>query len=235
MVTMDHTEAIRTGAAQKYLLDELSPEERSQYEEHFFDCTLCADDVKSAAAFVDNLKAVLAEPVVVRAEALAEDRPRPAPWRLFWPVPAGALAALVSMLGVPAAYLAFVEVPRLRSALADAESPQAATWQFLSVSRGEPPVVKVTKTTRMVGLTLSKSSERVFPFYLCEVRELGDRVVSRAVVPGPGPGAELQILIPVSVMPPGAYVLHLAGLESATSTAGADLARYPFTLQLREE
>ena len=35
---MDHSEVMRMGAAEKYLLNELTEEERSQYEEHFFDC-----------------------------------------------------------------------------------------------------------------------------------------------------------------------------------------------------
>jgi len=35
---MDHGESIRLMAAEKYLLGELAPELREQFEEHFFDC-----------------------------------------------------------------------------------------------------------------------------------------------------------------------------------------------------
>ncbi len=42
---MDHSEATRTMASEKYLLDELSDEARDSFEEHFFDCRVCAADV----------------------------------------------------------------------------------------------------------------------------------------------------------------------------------------------
>ena len=33
-------------AAERYLLGELTDAERDQFEEHFFDCSACADDVR---------------------------------------------------------------------------------------------------------------------------------------------------------------------------------------------
>src|SRR5260370_38440374 len=59
---MDHTEANQLMIAEKYLLDELSPESRDQFEEHFFGCTECALDVRAGAALVEQMKVVLSEP-----------------------------------------------------------------------------------------------------------------------------------------------------------------------------
>lgn len=42
------------------MLGELDEESRSAFEEHYFSCHACAADVKAAAVFVDNAKAVLA-------------------------------------------------------------------------------------------------------------------------------------------------------------------------------
>jgi anti-sigma factor RsiW len=56
---MDHDEAVRMRAAEKYVLGELSPVLREEYEEHFFACVACALEVKAAAAFVDNACDVL--------------------------------------------------------------------------------------------------------------------------------------------------------------------------------
>jgi len=55
---MDHNEAIQLQAAEKYVLGELSPPLRDEFEEHFFDCQECALDVKAAAGFVDNARHV---------------------------------------------------------------------------------------------------------------------------------------------------------------------------------
>ncbi len=53
---MDHHEALRCEAVEKYLLDELAPQERDDFEEHFFDCPECAADLKTTAAFLDEAK-----------------------------------------------------------------------------------------------------------------------------------------------------------------------------------
>jgi len=39
-------------AVEKYLLEELTPELRDEFEEHFFDCQECALDVQATAAFM---------------------------------------------------------------------------------------------------------------------------------------------------------------------------------------
>jgi hypothetical protein len=46
---MGHDEAVRILATEKYLLGELSPELRDQFEEHLFDCQRCAFDLRAAA------------------------------------------------------------------------------------------------------------------------------------------------------------------------------------------
>ncbi|PYK95449.1 MAG: hypothetical protein DME36_01995 [Verrucomicrobia bacterium] len=56
---MDHYEALQLQAAVKYVLGELPPSLRDEFEEHFFECPKCALDVNAAAEFVDNVRAVL--------------------------------------------------------------------------------------------------------------------------------------------------------------------------------
>ncbi len=56
---MDHNEALRLHAVEKYVLGELPPSLRDEFEEHFFECQECALDVNAAAEFVDNVRAVL--------------------------------------------------------------------------------------------------------------------------------------------------------------------------------
>ena len=56
---MDHNEALRLHAVEKYVLGELPPSLRDEFEEHFFECQECALDVRAAAEFVDNVRAVL--------------------------------------------------------------------------------------------------------------------------------------------------------------------------------
>ena len=53
---MDHQQATQRTAVEKYLLDELTGEERDQFEEHFFDCQECATDLRATAGFMAAAK-----------------------------------------------------------------------------------------------------------------------------------------------------------------------------------
>ena len=75
---MEHDEAVRSRAAEHYVAHELSPAERDGFEEHFFDCQECADDVRFEVTFAANARAVFREQ---RAEQLPVPAPRRAsPW-----------------------------------------------------------------------------------------------------------------------------------------------------------
>jgi hypothetical protein len=233
---MEHAEAIDTGAAERYALGRMSEAERDRYEEHFFDCHDCAEEVRSASLFLENAEAVVRESEV--AKRSAEDRvvvlPRASRgWKaLFWPMPLGAAAALVLLLGVPLVYLGLVKVPRLERARPEAEALQAAPWHFLSVSRSEPQAVRVAPGQRMIGFTLTKSGTRAHPFYSCEVRDASGRVVESNVIPAPPQGGELSIVVPTGKLQPGAHVIAVAGLESPSGRPAADsVTLYPFTLE----
>jgi hypothetical protein len=49
---MDHNQSTNLMAVEKYLLEELTPDVRDEFEEHFFDCEECATDLQATAAFM---------------------------------------------------------------------------------------------------------------------------------------------------------------------------------------
>lgn len=237
-MTMDHSQAMSTHAAERYALGEMDEAERDAFEAHFFECPECAEEVKVAFRFLGAAEsAVRQDEPALGAEDAADSRP-PLPKTagfgvrgLFWPVPLGVVAAVVLVLGGAAVYLATVTVPRLERSLAQNEALQPAPWLFLSVSRSEPPRVTVSAGESWVGLTLSRNSDRSFPYYRCEIRDANDQAVLRSVIPGVPARDELQILVPTGKLRPGAYVLAVAGLESPSSaTPSTPLTRYHFTL-----
>jgi len=59
---MNHNEASRLMASEKYLLDELSPAEMEAFEEHLFDCNECSLDVRAGSLFLEHGKVELANP-----------------------------------------------------------------------------------------------------------------------------------------------------------------------------
>jgi len=53
---MTHDEATDSMAAERYILGELEPSERDAFEDHFFECDICADDVRDEAAIGDGVR-----------------------------------------------------------------------------------------------------------------------------------------------------------------------------------
>src|SRR6476646_7470388 len=58
---MDHETAIRVGAAERYFLGEMTGADRDAFEEHYFMCPECAEDVRALTVFSANAKAVFRE------------------------------------------------------------------------------------------------------------------------------------------------------------------------------
>ena len=61
---MDHNEAVRMQAVEKYILGELTPLLRAQFEEHYFDCADCALNLRSGVAFAAASRQYFAESTV---------------------------------------------------------------------------------------------------------------------------------------------------------------------------
>ena len=75
---MDHQTAKSANLLEQYLLGELAEAERSAFEEHYFSCPACAEEVVTATKFLDNARrplmrlaaeAPVAAPVVAPAAA----------------------------------------------------------------------------------------------------------------------------------------------------------------------
>src|SRR5207253_156009 len=119
---MDHEVIVKTQSAEKYLLGELRPPEREAFEQHYFECPECAEDVRLGFQFRENAKAVF------RHEPLQEYKSAPArksrDW-FAWMRPM-MLAPMAAGLAVAAfsAYENMLQIPALRARVAQLESPQ---------------------------------------------------------------------------------------------------------------
>jgi anti-sigma factor RsiW len=56
---VDHQSAVERNLTQRYVLGELDAAEAAEFEEHFFECSECAEDVRRTSEFAANLKALL--------------------------------------------------------------------------------------------------------------------------------------------------------------------------------
>jgi hypothetical protein len=128
-VIMDHEVVVREKMTERYLLDELKPEVRDEFEEHYFVCPECARDIRAGFEFVEQSKVVMAEdqePLSLAASAEAEiARPGWFAWfRLNFAVPA--LALLLAVVG----YQNLVTYPTLKAAL---KQPRVLPWASVNL------------------------------------------------------------------------------------------------------
>lgn len=226
---MDHLEAIRIEAAERYLLGELSPELREQYEEHFFECLECAQDVRTGAMFVDGARDIL---LSQKDSAPARVTPKESS-RSWWGAflrPA-ILAPAMALLILFAAYQNIVVIPGMSKAISESNTPQ--TIQSFSLasanSRAGGQFSINIPRNKPFTLFVDIPVDNQFAFYTCDLEtESGTLMVSSRVSPDEAKEA-VQMLIPSANLAAGKYVMIVRGHRSS-GEASSEVTRYPFAL-----
>jgi hypothetical protein len=233
---MDHHEAERTQVADRYLLGELSAAEREQFEDHFFSCPVCAEEVRVGTLFRANVRAVFEEAPQTVVE-VRKRNPTPAPSWLAWltlrPAVATAWASACLLLGI-SGYQGLVMLPRLQSQLAVATAPQPyQSYVLHSLSRGDDHVLQVSRQKQSIGLRVNLVPPYEFRNYQGEI--LNEAGSSLLTVLSPAPqrrGDPLGFLIRTSSLPPGAYTMVVHGLDdSSPQGPGTTIETYRFIIE----
>ncbi len=124
---MDHDSAAAQNMTERYLLDELDPATRDEFEEHYFNCTECAADVQAAAFLVDRIRdGAISGPEVHPVPLSQAGPPRPA-WPA-WLRPRFVVPVLAGLLLV-VGYQNLVTYPRLSRQLS---TPQILPWALVN-------------------------------------------------------------------------------------------------------
>jgi len=225
---MDHDEAVRTNVTERYLLDELDPELRDQFEEHLFDCQDCALDVRAAAMFVEQSKAILSE----HADAVPVRAPLPVPktsgW-FAWLRPAFAVPVLALLLAV-LGYQNFVTVPRLEQA---ANSPRVLPWASVNVStRGATPTAVAARPGEGFNLLVRIPPESRYASYRLDLYSPSGGLEWSRTIPAESAEETRSIYIPGANRTQGIYALAVQGITATGESS--DLGRYPIELQIQK-
>lgn len=76
---MNHESAINSEAAERYMLAEMTEAEREEFEDHYFDCTVCTDNVQTIEKLRDVLRSAPDKVQSIPALVL-QPPPATAPW-----------------------------------------------------------------------------------------------------------------------------------------------------------
>lgn len=206
---MDHESAIRTRAAERYLLGEIGDEERERFEEHFFSCPVCADDVRSASEFASGARAVFREERDAVRSGPSPVRIHSTPWwKGSWALSASACLN-VALLAVSAALGVLIVRP-----LPVQDVPEAHFVQEVPVlgpQRGSDPVREIARQTAQIVIAAFLPDGAGSLRY--QILDAGGKIV-RSGEMGPPPresSGQSLLSIPVSSLAAGEYRIVLMG------------------------
>ena len=206
---MDHNEAIQQHAAVKYVLGELSQPERDAYEEHYFDCSLCAVDVKAAAAFIDSTAEVLRQESVIAAPKGL----RPAPTGLLaWLRPIVAVPVFAALL-LTIAYQNTVTIPKAEEKAARGSGQlfsSSFSLQMANVRGGDEVKVRVHQNEGF-ALDFDFTPTVILDSYICQLQDESGRSLLQVSIPSSSVNKEVHLAVPGGLVRPGKYHLGFTG------------------------
>jgi hypothetical protein len=228
---MDHSFAIENHTAERYLLNELDEVERDAYEEHFFCCPECADEIKSASDFIEAARHAVQNELKAEIYSHAARRSIWGSWLNGWrsmlqPFPAAACALLVAVAGL-AGYQNSVTIPRLS---------QAASAQLITVA----PILRDSRAEIKV-ITIPKGGSFALPFEIppanyrsyeaSVVTASGVKKLSLSNISAVEAKNPLTIFVPVGALEPGRYAVLVEGVNEKTRE---EVNRFPFELKFQD-
>jgi hypothetical protein len=236
MTIMDHNEAVRLQAAEKYLLGELPKEQHSAFEEHFFDCSACAEEMKTTVAFMESSRQVVREavPQVADEKRLVPVVSRYGGW-LAWMRPAFAVpvfAALLLFIG----YQNGVTIPNLKgnSSSQSAEIISSSFHLAGSVRGGDESATKLqVRSGESFLLNFDFTPARTFSEYSWQLLDQAGRAVKHGTIGGDKKYQTVSLPVIGGMETAGKYNLVFFGGADGNgqATNEKDVQRLTFTVE----
>ena len=228
-LVMDHNEVVRQKLTERYLLNELEGEQRDEFEEHYFECSECALDIRAASEFVEGSKFVLGQPAeeVAPAGRASREPIHRGWWGWLRPQFAGAaLALLIAVVG----YQNLVTLPRLRGVL---QQPQTPPWAAVAVGTwgSSGPTVTVPRDSSFL-IFVRIPSDGTYTRYIADLYNPAGGLEYSLTIPATSVQDQWPVLIPGGNHEAGNYRISVRGV--AGSGEIKDVGSAPFTLQTQK-
>lgn len=237
---MDHFEAVRLKAAEKYVSGELPTDLRDQFEEHYFDCVECANDLKVLATFVT------ASRIVFEEEAAAKAPPRPQETERLgwfsWLRPVVAVPAIAG-LALVVIFQGAVTIPALKKQVAVGSIAQVyeSSYRLQGATRGESASTLTIRPNEGFALDFDFTPTQTSASYEGRLLDDSGRSVLAFHLPGGLANKEVHLVIPAGFVHAGEYSLALSGvpdaegkLASGSAQSTNEVQRLTFSVTVQE-
>jgi hypothetical protein len=226
---MDHHQATQLTAVEKYLLDELTPELRDDFEEHFFDCQECATDLRATAGFIDAAKKEFKVNPAKKPGPIAKSKSRLLsswPTALVW----SALAASLLVI----AYQNVVVYPRFKSEISELKAPEILPAVSLvgGNSRGGQIPAAAVELDQPFLLMVDIPAEDRFSSYTCLLYSPSGALSWRVDISPQMAKDTVSIRVPSAGRGAGEYTLTVQGNMAGSAV---NLAHYRFNLSSHDQ
>jgi len=219
---MEHEEAIKNLAAERYLLGELTESDRDAYEEHLFSCPACFEQVKAGTEFVGHLRRIGVE----------EPQPAVAPGLLSrLRTNVGQLATITSfglfLLVSGVAVHQNAVISRLKAPGPEIRSPLTG----IAHGAGAVKIVEATKGSRL-SLSVGYQRKGEFISYQARVLSATEKTLYPVDLPANEVGVTASIAMPAEALDPGQYSIVVLGRRSDGSQE--EVGRGAFELRVTD-
>jgi hypothetical protein len=227
---MDHLEAVSLHVTEKYVLGELTPDLREQFEEHYFDCAECARNVQALATFVTASRMVLEEKEISSKAPSRLERAERSDW-LRWLRPAIALPAIAILVAM-VVYQKAVTISSVRESSATQGIAQVyeSSYRLQGATRGGNPASVRVRSNESFGLDFDFTPAQVSPNYKGNLVDSSGRTVLPFRLTAEETNKEIHLVIPGGIVHAGKYDLVVTGNSSVTnqSPKESEVLRIPF-------
>ena len=223
---MDHDLAVRNKMTERYLLDELDPAIRDEFEAHFFDCQDCARDVGAGVTFVDQSKIVLGEESVVVPDPapILPTPPSRSIW-LGWLRPAFAAPLLTLLLAV-VGYQNLVVFPRL-------SQPQVLPMTTVNIGTFSADDQAIPISAGQGFLLLVRiPQDSGYTQYKAHLQDPSGNREGLIVIPAMEGHDRWPVQFPAASRQPGTYTFVVYGVSA--NGESKEIGRKSFELQLQQ-
>lgn|SRR6185437_2861015 len=231
---MNHQQALEQYATERYLLHEMTAEERHAFEEHYLECAECLEAVTFGTEFLDAGKQVAQEMTMTQREhsavRAASWRERLVPALSGWlrPAPALVFALLLCFVGISVYQM--VVLQNQKNTIAQLKAPrQEFRFELRGQSRSADniPIVRVPRESQL-QLVVEFTPNPKFNVYGAEIVANSEVISSFQSKSATTP---MTVSIPAQALSPGRYTVVIVGFgrNGAKGETGNGIFELQFT------
>jgi hypothetical protein len=231
---MEHSDVARLQAAEKYVLGELPGDLRDEFEEHYFDCAECANDVQHLTAFMTASRMILEEKP--QEQEVPHTKPVEKPGWFSWLRPVIAVPAVVALAAI-VIFQNFVTIPALRQP-GGAAQVYGSSYHLQGATRGEGGGTQITVgANETFALDFDFTPAVAYQSYTGRLVGPSGKTVLSFPVNGELANKAVHVAIPGGNVQSGNYDLVFDGVTGASNKSGAppaEVQRIPFTVEVHQ-